>query len=273
MIVYPNSKINIGLNIERKRADSFHDISTLFFPVRSVCDVLEVVSAKKQDGPFLFSQTGLAIDGEIRGNLCVRAFELMAARCSLPPIAAHLHKMIPMGAGLGGGSADGAFMLGALNELVGSPLSINELMDLALQLGSDCPFFILNEPCVGRGRGEKLSKYPLNLSGYGLLLVNPGVHVNTARAYGGSKPSPWPVGIDVLLRMEVAEWAGVLVNDFEPVVFAQNPKIGEVKVQMYSLGAVYASMSGSGSTVYGIFKGGRPNTGCFSNYYCSWVVL
>lgn len=268
MVVYPNIKINIGLNVVSSRTDGYHNIATLFYPVRGICDVLEVVAVDGLAEPFRFSQSGLAVDCDPQQNLCYRAFRLMAERLTLPPLVAHLHKQIPMGAGLGGGSADGAFMLKAINEIVGSPLNEEQLMELALQLGSDCPFFIINKPCVGRGRGELLTAHPISLSGYKLLVVNPGIHVSTAQAYAGISPSPWAIDIDELLLRDVSAWRGCVSNDFEPVVFAQHPRIAEIKDELYAQGAVYASMSGSGSAVFGLFRGVAPSTSHFAGYRC-----
>lgn len=264
MIVYPNAKINIGLNVERRRGDGFHDIATLFYPVHGLCDVLDVIVADGQAEPLRFSQTGLAIDGDMDSNLCVRAFGLMSQRMELPPLAAHLHKQIPMGAGLGGGSADGAFMLMAINSLMGNPLSDSELSAMALALGSDCPFFLRNAPCVGRGRGELLSPTPIDLRGMHLLLLLPGFGVSTAVAYGGVRPAPWAVDIEAQLQQPVAQWPSTLRNDFEPTVFAMHPLLAELKERLYAAGATYAAMSGSGSTMYGLFAE-RPNLSAFAD--------
>lgn len=273
MIVYPNAKINIGLNILAKRPDGFHELSTLFCPVPGLSDVLEVLAMEHQRQAISFSQSGLPETCEPADNQCVRAYNLMATRCPLPPIAAHLHKQIPVGAGLGGGSSDGAFMLMALNQLVGSPFTNQQLMTLALELGSDCPFFVLNTPCLGRGRGEKLRQYPLKLQGYSILLVNPGIHIKTASAYAAVKPLPWPQDLDQLLEQPINRWANTLHNDFEKPIFAQYPEIERIKQQMYALGAIYASMSGSGSTVFGIFEEEKRLNGCFKGMYRHWAKM
>lgn len=273
MIVYPNAKINLGLNIVSRRSDGFHDISTVFYPVANICDVLEVLPIEGQYEPLLFSQSGLAVDCDLQKNLCVKAFDILASRFKLPPLKVHLHKQIPMGAGLGGGSSDGAFMLKAINQIIGSPLNSAQLCELALLLGSDCPFFIYNTPSVGRGRGELLTSIQLDLKKYFLMLVNPGIHVSTASAYSGSSPKAWSVSIDELISYEVDSWKNQLHNDFEPTVFAQHPEIEAIKSKMYNLGAVYASMSGSGSTVYGLCRSNDINTKCFDNYFCRIVAL
>lgn len=264
MIVYPNAKINIGLNVEARRADGFHDIATLFYPVHGLCDVLEVIVAQGQSEPLRFTQSGLAIAGDVDSNLCVRAFGLMSQRLELPPLAVHLHKQIPMGAGLGGGSADGAFMLMAINEIMAKPLNDSELSVMALALGSDCPFFLRNAPCVGRGRGERLSPTAINLHGMHLLLLLPDFGVSTAAAYGGVRPAPWTTPIEQLLQLPISQWGDALSNDFEPTVFAMHPQLAELKERLYASGAVYAAMSGSGSTMYGLFAE-SPNLSAFAD--------
>ena len=176
----------------------------------------------------------------------------------------HLHKQIPMGAGLGGGSADGAFALKMLNQLAENPLPNNKLASLALELGSDCPFFLENSPCFAAGRGEKLEPLSINLSNLYVALVNPNIHVNTGKAYGKSTPSPAPVDLRQLEKIPLEKWKNLVSNDFEKVVFAEHHTIGEIKDKLYDLGAVYASMSGSGSTVYGIFKD-KPDIGNLFN--------
>lgn len=254
MIVYPNAKINIGLNIEERRSDGYHNISTLFYPIKELKDILEITIDDSLLNPLTFTQTGIQIDCAPENNLCIKAYNLINNIQPLPPMRMHLHKLIPTGAGLGGGSADGAFALKAINELTGKPLDNNQLMNLALELGSDCPFFILNTPCIGRGRGEILEAYELSLSGYYMLLINPGIHINTGKAYLQSTPKLWDAKIETLLQKEIPVWKNYIKNDFEKAVFPENPEIASIKSWMYEHGAVYAAMSGSGSTVYGIFN-------------------
>ena len=272
MIVYPNAKINIGLNVEGRRPDGYHDIATLFYPIAGLCDVLEVIASDGQPEPMRLTLSGLKVDGPTSSNLCIKAFELMRQRLNLPPIAAHLHKQIPMGAGLGGGSADGAFMLLALNRLADDPLPANELLGMALTLGSDCPFFIHNSPCVGRGRGELLTPHPPVLRGMHLLLLLPPFGVSTATAYSGVKPSPWATPIEGLLRRPIEQWRYALSNDFEPTVFAMHPQLAELKERLYAQGAVYAAMSGSGSTMFGLFRQ-QPNLSAFADAECPHLPL
>ncbi|QKG81200.1 4-(cytidine 5'-diphospho)-2-C-methyl-D-erythritol kinase [Tenuifilum thalassicum] len=254
MIYYPNAKINIGLNIVSRRDDGFHDIETLFYPVRGLTDILEIIAVDGKLNSIEFSQSGIQIDDQPDANLCVKAYKLLADKYGLPRVKMHLHKMIPMGAGLGGGSADAAFTLLALNQLLDRPLDKVQLANLALQLGSDCPFFLLNRPAIGKGRGDKLQEVSFELSGYWILLVNPGIHVGTKEAYEGCIPQKWESSLETLIGEPIAKWNELLSNDFERTVFVKHPKIMNIKNELYSMGAVYASMSGSGSTVFGIFQ-------------------
>jgi len=273
MIVYPNAKINIGLNIVERRMDGFHNISTLFYPVKELKDILEITIDDSLQEPITFTQTGIQIDCAPENNLCIKAYHLINNVHPLPPMRMHLHKLIPTGAGLGGGSADGAFALKAINELVEKPLNNNELMNLALELGSDCPFFILNSPCIGSGRGEILEPFELSLTSYYILLINPGIHINTGKAYLQSTPKPWDAKLETLLRTDVSSWRNNVKNDFEGAVFSQNPEIASIKDWMYEHGAVYSAMSGSGSTVYGIFKTIPTTDNRISNYFYKAISL
>lgn len=267
MILFPNAKINLGLNIVRKRPDGYHDIETLFYPVKGLCDILEVVATDGERNTIEFNQTGLGIDCDTESNLCVKAYRLFAQHYGMPHVKMHLHKLIPMGAGLGGGSADVVFTLKALNTFLKEPLGEDRLGALAIELGSDCPFFLWNTPAIGRGRGELLDLVDINLDGYWVLLVNPGIHVSTKEAYEGCRSKPWEIPIGKVLSMPINAWRDVLQNDFEPTVFAKYPTIAMVKEELYRMGAIYASMSGSGSTVYGLFKN-KPNIPpTISNYY------
>lgn len=259
MIVFPNCKINLGLQILNKREDGYHNLATVFHPV-AWHDLLEVVR-KENDQPsdIEFSATGLPVSGDPATNLCVKAYRLLKKNFpTLPPVQLHLHKIIPMGAGLGGGSADGAFTLGLLNELFHLNLSREQLIGYALQLGSDCPFFIDNQPCYATGRGEVLEPVPVHLSQYHLLIVNPGIHINTGWAFSqlnleelNATPRP---DLRQLVQQPVDTWKDHLCNDFELPVFRAHPEVATLKNQLYAAGAVYAGMSGSGSTVFGIFE-------------------
>ena len=256
MIVFPNCKINLGLHVLGKRADRFHELETVFFPL-PLYDILEIVYLKQLTGEpgIPFSKSGLEIEGDNSNNLCIKAYRLLKKKFpQLPSIQLHLHKVIPAGAGLGGGSADGSFTLKLLNELCGLDLSVNQLIKFALQLGSDCPFFIINKPCFSKGRGELLEEIPIDLSGYKLLLVNPGIHVNTSAMFREIKPALPEIPLKEIISKPVQKWKEEMKNDFEKVVFPQYPEIARIKKEIYLSGAVYASMSGSGSSVYGIFS-------------------
>lgn len=266
MVVFPNAKINIGLNILRKRPDGFHDIHTLFYPVMGLCDILEV-NKEEGWGKVGFTSSGLDVDCKADDNLCVKAYRLLSGRVDMPSVSIHLHKQIPMGAGLGGGSADGAFALEALNRLASAPLSRDELVRLASALGSDCPFFLYNRPCVAGGRGERLEPIDFSLENYYMLIVNPGIHVDTADAYRSVQPKPWSVPLYRIVADDTDSWREHLANDFEPVVFERYPHIARIKDTLYRLGAEYAAMSGSGSSVYGIFGSMPDYRDTFSEYF------
>lgn len=249
MIVFPNCKINLGLHITGKRADGFHDLETVFYPL-PVTDALEVITP----GTLQFTSSGIPVPGDAADNLCLRAFHLLQQDFpQLQPVNIHLHKHIPIGAGLGGGSADAAFMLQLLNKKFQLELTPSQLTDYAARLGSDCPFFILNQPCYATGRGEIMEPLSLDLSGYSFLLVHPGIHVNTGWAFRQITPQQPARALKETIQLPVAEWPQVISNDFEAPVFAAHPQVAEIKAAMYAGGAVYATMSGSGSAVVGIF--------------------
>ncbi len=250
MVTFPNSKINLGLNIIGKRSDGYHDIETAFFPIQ-LKDALEVIEIEK----FEFSTSGFSIEGEPEKNLCVKAYDLLKKDFSkLPAVQMHLHKAIPMGAGLGGGSADGAFTLKLLNKKFDLSLSEKRLINYSLQLGSDCPFFILNKPCFATGRGEILEQTELDLSVYKFLIIRPPIHISTAWAFSTMKPLKPVKSIKQIIQQSISTWKAELINDFEKPVFEKYPEIKNIKEKLYEAGAIYASMSGSGSAVYGIFK-------------------
>lgn len=254
MITFPNAKINIGLSILRKRNDGFHDIETIFCPV-TIEDILEVVeNDEKNAKDIVFSNYGIEIPGDEKNNLCVKAFHLLQNEYSLPPVKVFIHKKIPMGAGLGGGSSDAAFMLKMLNSMYSLGISTEKLKEYAARLGSDCAFFIENKPAFACGRGEKLSPVSLSLAGYDIVLVCPEIHVGTAEAYRNTIPAVPSRSLREKIQLRVEEWRETIQNDFETSVFPVYPAIAEIKKQLYEAGAVYASMSGSGSSVYGLFK-------------------
>ncbi len=273
MVVFPNCKINLGLQILGKRTDGFHDIETVFYPVQ-FCDALEVITNKQNDSAFEFTGTGLMVDGNADNNLCSKAYHLLKKDFQqLPAVKIHLHKAIPMGAGLGGGSADAAFMLKLLNDKFNLNFSTTQLLNYSLQLGSDCPFFIINKPCFATGRGEMLKEVAVDLSMYRIVLINPGIHVDTGWAFSKRSNGPKPSGhlnksIKEIIKQPIETWKEEMQNDFETHVFTTHPQIKEIKSALYHQGALYAAMSGSGSTVFGIFNK-QINTTLFkdNNYF------
>jgi 4-diphosphocytidyl-2-C-methyl-D-erythritol kinase len=250
MISFPNSKINLGLYVHAKRDDGYHDLETIFFPI-PFTDILEFVSSDS----LKLSITGIPVVGDSSGNLCLKAYHLLKQlHPELAPIHIHLHKVIPLGAGLGGGSADGAFMLSMLNNFYELGHSTDELMKFALQLGSDCPFFIINKPCHALGRGEILEPLPILLSGWWFAIIYPGIHVSTAEAFENIRPGQNSIDLKNKISEPVECWKEWLRNDFEPGVIQRYPIIGQIKEQLYKAGAEFASMSGSGSAVYAFFR-------------------
>lgn len=255
MIVFPNCKINLGLNILNKRSDGYHNLETIFYPIplTDVLEIVEINSPIKYTG-FPFTMSGLPIDGNPSTNLCVKAYRLLKKDFpTLPPAQIHLHKVIPSGAGLGGGSADGAYALQVLNTLFELQLTREQLLSYAAELGSDCPFFIINKPCFAKGRGEMLEEIPLDLSSYKLVIVNPGIHVDTGRAFLDIRPVTPDRSLKEVIADPLERWKDELKNDFEKIIFARYREIVDIKDNFYRDGAIYASMSGSGSTVFAIF--------------------
>ena len=250
MVVFPDCKINLGLNILHKREDDFHNLETVFFPLE-FNDVLEVVSC---DSKTEFINTGIS-GGELENNLCLKAYRLLKKDFpSLPEIKLHLHKIIPVGAGLAGGSANAAFTLTLLNEKFKLNIPFEKLLVYASQLGSDCPFFLINSPCFATGVGEKLMKLNLSLSSYKVLLVNPPIHISTKELFSKITPAIPSKSIKEIILQPIDSWKNELKNDFEPIVFSMFPQIEKLKESLYQHKAIYASMTGTGSTVYGIFN-------------------
>jgi 4-diphosphocytidyl-2-C-methyl-D-erythritol kinase len=254
MICFPNAKINIGLNIIEKRDDGFHNIQSVMYPV-ALKDALEIIANQETDEQILFSSSGIHIPGDPSTNLILKAYHLIAQDYSLPRIKVHLHKHIPIGAGLGGGSSDAAFFIRLLNNKFELGLSWGEMHHYARQLGSDCSFFISNKPAFAEGKGDQYESLNLNMSGYHFVLVYPNIHINTAKAYSGTKPGiPARSLEEDIIHVPVDQWKQFIHNDFEDSIFPQFPEIKALKEKLYSAGAIYAAMSGSGSTLYGIFK-------------------
>ena len=279
MLVFPNCKINLGLLIIGKRLDGYHAIESIFYPVplNDALEIIESASGEQQLPGIGFSSSGNHIAGEVKDNLCVKACQLLKKDFfNLPPLNIHLYKAIPMGAGLGGGSADAAFALNLLNTKFKLNLSIQALQAYALILGSDCPFFIINEPCIATGRGEIMQPVNLSLAGYYLLLVNPGIHINTRWAFNqlnkNISTSSTNSTLQTAILQPVQLWKYSLPNDFEPTVFETFPEIQIIKSTLYDLGALFAGMSGSGSTVFGIFEK-KPTPPPFPPHYFVRSIL
>tara|TARA_B100001094_G_scaffold232694_1_gene227550 strand:+ start:67 stop:816 length:750 start_codon:yes stop_codon:yes gene_type:complete len=248
MIVYPNAKINLGLNVLRKREDGYHDISSVFFPVKECVDILEIIRSES----FEFTKSGIEIpDGE---NICEKAWKLLDTDFAIGNVKIHLHKQIPIGAGLGGGSADASFTLKSLNELFALNINNKELEKYALRLGADCPFFIDNTPKLVEGIGEKMTSIDLDLSNYEIRLVNPDIHISTKEAYCGIVPKTPVLSVEKIIELPIIEWKGKLKNDFEESIFEKHLQLAGIKDELYKQGSIYSSMSGSGSIVFGVFE-------------------
>ncbi len=251
MICFPNAKINLGLNIVSQREDGYHNIETVFYPI-GVRDALEIVPAKEEKGRFV--QSGIPVDGDPDQNLVVKAYRVLKEQFELPEIDIYLQKNIPFGAGLGGGSADAAFMLKLLNEFADLNLNPQELERYAARIGADCPFFIGNNPVFAEGIGNIFSPVKISLKDYFLVLVKPAIHVSTKEAYSLVRPRKPLKNIREIIPEPIDTWKDNLVNDFEVSVFSLFPAIKTIKEELYHAGAVYSSMSGSGSSVFGIFR-------------------
>jgi len=256
MLLFPNCKINIGLRVVRKREDGYHDLETVFYPIKGLRDELEVERVNSQESRaqsnLSFLQEGLAVDCAAEDNLIMKCYRQMAERYpQIGPVRIRFRKNIPFGAGLGGGSSDAAHMAIALNELFALGLSREQLVQEVRSLGADCAFFIYNEPCFATGIGDILTPLPLSLSGKRIIMVKPDIHVSTREAYQGltlsadTEPHTPPCTIEEMLRLS---------NDFEQTVFALHPELAEIKQHLIDAGAVYAAMSGSGSTIFGLFE-------------------
>jgi len=253
MIVFPLAKINLGLNITAKRGDGYHDIETLFYPV-PLCDALEFVVSDDKAARDLFVTTGINTGGEAEDNLVLKTLRKLREKHTIPFLKIHLHKAIPAGAGLGGGSSDSACFLKGLNRFFNLGIPIPELKKMSLEIGSDCPFFIDGVPSHATGRGEILNPVETVLQGFYIVLLNPGVGINTREAYQNCIPHNPPESLAQLIQKPLETWRGSVVNDFESFAFRKYPVIQKIKDEMYNAGAIFSLMSGSGSTVYGIFK-------------------
>jgi 4-diphosphocytidyl-2-C-methyl-D-erythritol kinase len=258
MIAYPHAKINLGLNVVSKRDDGYHNVETVFYPVQW-CDILEILPGPKHSKGIEVHLSGIPVAGKHADNLCVKAYELLRRHYPVRAVKLYLHKQIPMGAGLGGGSADAAFFVKKMNELFSLGISNEAMRALVMQLGADCAFFIDGTPVYAGERGDKFTPIDFSLKGYHVVIVYPGVHVATATAFANITPAtPEFNCMDIVTKHPVANWKNLLSNDFERTVFKAHPEIAAVKDKLYASGALYASMTGSGSAVYGLFEGPPP---------------
>ena len=276
MIIFPQAKINLGLNVVERRLDGYHNLETVFYPV-PLCDALEL---NVMDGGFPsdvdcdLKVTGISVEGDEQQNLVVRAYRLLKQEFPhLPRVHAHLHKAIPTQAGMGGGSSDGAAMLCALNRWQHLGLSDGQLIERAARLGADCPFFVLSHPAYAEGIGEKLQPLDLDLKGWHLAIVRPDIPVSTKEAFSLVNPSRPSLNCREVVARPVEEWRGLLVNDFERSVFSLHPEIGQIKDRLYDLGAAYSAMSGSGSAVFALFRQPVSLEGLFPGMFTSVLEL
>lgn len=252
MITFPNAKINLGLNITEKRADGYHNLETIFYPVQ-IEDALEICDLEEKNLAYKLHISGVEIEGKDEDNLVVKAYELLKREYELPPVEIYLHKHIPSGAGLGGGSSDAAFMLKLLNEKFNLQLAATILETYAASLGADCAFFIKNKPVFATGIGNLFESIELNMGKLYIVIVKPNIFVSTRDAFSLIKPAIPVVSIKNIITRPVEDWKELLINDFEKSVFHTHPEIKAIKDKLYNEGAVYASMSGSGSSVFGLF--------------------
>lgn len=280
MLVFPNCKINLGLHVVQKRLDGFHDLETVFYPL-PFYDSLELIPHIPENpqafteisfnqSAIYFTSSGQPVPGNPEDNIVIRACRLLLQNRNTRSFQIHLHKRIPLGAGLGGGSANGAFMLLLLNEVFQLNLSKRQLASAAQELGSDCPFFIENKPAFATGRGEILENISVDLSGHSLLLIYPGIHIPTAQSFADIQPATPPASLRKVISRPVADWKNHLVNDFEKNIFNHYPTLATLKNSMYEQGAIYASMTGSGSSMYGLFPATKPPSMVLPENNFSW---
>ena len=265
MLSYPNAKINLGLNVVERLPNGYHTIETVFYPI-GLNDVLEVLPSETCTD-YSFLSSGISLGGDPEENLIVKAYRLLRSKYQFPAVDISLFKQIPFGAGLGGGSSDAAFMLKLLNELFELKITTKKLERLAAKLGADCPVFIQNKAVFASGIGNVFTQIELSLKGYFLLLVKPDIYISTPEAYSQVKPEEPEISLLDLIKEPISEWKNSIKNDFEKSVFARYPSIEEIKNNLYEMGAIYASMSGSGSSVYGIFDDLFPENNLFDGYF------
>jgi len=260
MITFPNAKINIGLNILRKRTDNYHDLQSIFIPI-PLKDALEVVE-NKENNKIEFFNTGLQIDSPEDNNLVIKAYNLLKKDFDLPFVKIHLHKVIPFGAGLGGGSADATFMLKMLNDLFSLKLTDDNLKHYTKKIGADCTFFLSNKSCFATEKGDVLEPINFDFSKFQIVLIKPNINLNTAKMYSYITPNESVTDLRLLIKKPIEEWKNFIFNDFEKVITQQHKEIEEIKTFLYKSGAFFSAMSGSGSSVFGLFA---------DNYDCSKI--
>ena len=269
MLVLPNAKLNLGLYVTQRRPDGFHTLESVFLPLPWT-DALEILPAPTGQ-PTSLTLTGRPIPGDPATNLCLRAYELLQADFpQLPPVQIYLHKIVPIGAGLGGGSADAAFALKAANELFGLNLSTETLENYARRLGSDCAFFVRNQPVLAVERGDVFEEISLNLAGAGCMVVYPNLHISTGEAYARITPKLPQHPLREALAQPMSSWRDAVSNDFETALTPAHPVLDGIKQQLYAAGATYASMSGSGSAVYGLWESTEPPALMWTAEYAVW---
>lgn len=270
MITYPNAKINIGLNITERRPDGYHNIESVFYPI-NLQDAVEIktIEGEEPQGGYKLKVSGTILDGTPDDNLVVKAYKLLRKDFNFPAQKIHLYKHIPVGAGLGGGSSDAAAIIKMLNEKFALGLTSEQMQNYAVQIGADCPFFINNTPVFATGIGNIFTPIEFSLHGKTIILVKPDIFVSTRDAYALVKPSPAAIPLTEAIKQPISEWKQIITNDFEKSVFAKYPEIAAIKDKLYDMGAIYASMSGSGSAVYGIFDSPIEYANeIFSGYFC-----
>ena len=272
MLGFPNCKINLGLQITDRRPDGYHNLQSCFYPV-GWSDVLEIIqddslTTTESSAQVQFTATGIPVPGS-GDNLCIKAYNALRADFDLPPVRIHLHKLVPIGAGLGGGSADAALTLKQLNGMFDLGLSLAQLENYARPLGADCAFFVQNRPMYCVQKGDVFEEISVDLSGYRIMLVYPDLAISTAEAYAGIRPRQPEVPLRTLLEAPMEQWRGTVHNDFEDSLFPRYPVLADIKARLYEMGAVYAAMTGSGSTVFGLFSG-EPNTERAFARYMVW---
>lgn len=270
MITYPNAKINIGLNITERRPDGYHNIESVFYPI-NLQDAVEIktIEGEEPQGGYKLKVSGTILDGTPDDNLVVKAYKLLRKDFNFPAQKIHLYKHIPVGAGLGGGSSDAAAIIKMLNEKFALGLTSEQMQNYAVQIGADCPFFINNTPVFATGIGNIFTPIEFSLHGKTIILVKPDIFVSTRDAYALVKPSPATIPLTEAIKQPISEWKQFITNDFEKSVFAKYPEIAAIKDKLYDMGALYASMSGSGSAVYGIFDSPIEYADeIFSGYFC-----